>query len=75
MQMQPTGNTKLKFSFCFILEQILCIVLGIAIGGVYYHWQPIDKLGVFAIVYFIGFVLSLIIFMTMRSIRTIKEDQ
>lgn len=75
MQMQTTGNTKRKFSFCFILEQILCIVLGIAIGGVYYHWQPIDKLGVFAIVYFIGFVLSLIIFMTMRSIRTIKEDQ
>ena len=44
-------------------------------GGAYNMWNPIDKLLTFAIVYFVGLTLAMLIFLSKKLLTTIKEDE
>ena len=54
---------------------MICIILGIVIGGAYYNWNPMDKLIIFAVVYFVALTLALVIFMSKKLINNVKEDE
>ncbi len=73
--MRTVGESNFDVYFGFVLEQMICIILGIAVGGAYYMWNPIDKLAIFAIVYFVALTLALVIFMSKKLIKNIKEDE
>ena len=75
MLMRMVGESNARVYVGFALEQMICIVLGIALGGAYYSWHPVDKLALFAIVYFVALTLALVIFMSKKLIRNIKEDE
>ena len=73
--MRTVGETNFRLYVGFVLEQMICIVLGVALGGAYYHWNPIKNLAIFAVVYFVGLSLALAIFMSKKLLTTIKEDE
>ncbi len=73
--MRTVGESNFRLYIGFVLEQMICIILGIAVGGAYYMWNPMDKLILFAIVYFVALTLALAIFMSKKLIKNIKEDE
>ena len=75
MLMRMVGESNARVYAGFALEQMICIILGIVIGGAYYKWNPMDKLAIFAIAYFIALSLALAIFMSKKLIKNIKEDE
>ncbi len=73
--MRMVGESNARVFFGFALEQLICIVLGIAIGGAYYMWNPINNLVIFAVSYFIALSLALAIFLNKKLIKNVKEDE
>ncbi len=75
MLMRTVGESNMKLYFGFALEQMICIILGVAIGGAYYMWKPINNLVIFAVAYFVALSLALAIFTSKKLIKNIKEDE
>ncbi len=73
--MRMVGESNARVYVGFALEQMICIILGIAIGGAYYMWNPMDKLAIFAVAYFVALSFALVIFMSKKLIRNVKEDE
>ena len=73
--MRTVGESNFRLYVGFVLEQMICILLGIALGGSYYNWNPIKNLAIFAAVYFVALSLALIIFMNKKLLTNIKEDE
>ena len=57
------------------LEQTMCVLAGIFMGGIGFLWQPVDRLGLFAGIYTAGLALALVIFLRKNLLTTIKEDE
>jgi ABC-type antimicrobial peptide transport system permease subunit len=73
--MRMVGESNARVYAGFALEQMICILIGIAIGGAYYKWNPINNLAIFAVAYFIALSLALVIFMSKKLINNVKEDE
>jgi ABC-type antimicrobial peptide transport system permease subunit len=73
--MRTVGESNFRLYIGFVLEQMICVILGIAIGGAYYMWNPMDKLAIFAIAYFVALSFALVIFMSKKLIKNVKEDE
>ena len=73
--MRMVGESNARVYFGFALEQMICIILGIAVGGAFYMWNPINNLVIFAIAYFAALTLALVIFMSKKLIKNVKEDE
>ena len=73
--MRMVGESNARVYVGFALEQMICIILGIAVGGAYYNWNPINNLAIFAVAYFVALTLALVIFMSKKLIKNIKEDE
>lgn len=62
--------------FCELaLEQLLCVGVGVALGGGYTLWQPIGRLAIFCAVYMAGLTVALGIFLRANLLHTMKEDE
>ncbi len=68
---RPDGKSLSKKYLGFVLEQFICIILGITAGGACYLWNPIDKLLIFAVVYFVAFSVAALLFLIVQG----KRDQ
>ena len=75
MLMRTVGESPPRLYFGFVLEQMICIILGITVGGAYNLWDPIDKLLIFAVGYFVALSLALTIFMSKKLLTNVKEDE
>ena len=75
MLMRMVGESNARVYVGFALEQMICIILGIAVGGAYYNWNPINNLAIFAVAYFVALSLALAIFMSKKLIKNVKEDE
>ena len=73
--MRTVGESNFRLYIGFILEQMICIILGIAFGGAYYNWNPIKNLAIFAAVYFVALSLALAIFLNSKLLTAVKEDE
>lgn len=73
--MRTMGTPNRSIYGCFVSEQMLCVALGIALGGSYNAWQPADRLGILAATYFVGLTIALLIFLRKNLLTTIKEDE
>ncbi len=56
-------------------EQIVCVLLGVLIGGGYARWKPMAQLCLFSGLYIAGLTAALVIFMRANLLTTIKEDE
>ena len=75
MLMRMVGESNARVYIGFALEQMICILLGIALGGSYYNWNPIKNLAIFAAVYFVALSLALAIFLNSKLLTAVKEDE
>lgn len=73
--MRTTGTPNRTIYFSFILEQMGCVLFGIALGGIFNLWYPIERLGILAVVYFVGLSVALLVFLRKNLLTTIKEDE
>ncbi|MBR2890569.1 MAG: hypothetical protein IKC09_09890 [Oscillospiraceae bacterium] len=73
--MRTLGTRTASVFFRFALEQLLCLGAGVALGGWFFGYQPGDRLGAFAAVYFVGLCLALVVFLRQNLLTTLKEDE
>ena len=73
--MRTVGESNLRVYIALALEQMMCIILGVIIGGAFNLWRPIGNLAAFVVVYLVGLSLSLVIFLNKKLLTSIKEDE
>ena len=56
------------------LEQLICVAIGILLGGALFAWQPIELLLLFGAIYCVGLSLALLVFLRKNLLKTIKEE-
>lgn len=59
----------------FVLEQMICVVLGTLLGGSYFLFQPIGRLAAFQGIYFAGLSAAVLVMLRKNLLTTIKEDE
>ena len=75
MLMRMVGESTARVYVGFALEQMICIILGVIVGGAYYMWKPMENLSLFVLTYLVGLSIALVIFMSKNLIKNIKEDE
>ena len=73
--MRTMGAPTRAIFFSFLTEQMLCFLLGIALGGAYNWWDPALQFGILAAVFFVGLTAALLVFLGKNLLITIKEDE
>ena len=73
--MRTLGASNMAVCAEFALEQMLCVALGVMIGGSYALWAPAEKLAIFAGVYLLGLFAALLVFVRINLLATMKEDE
>lgn len=67
----PNGRIFLEFA----CEQILCVLAGAAVGGLFFLWQPFERLAAFVGIYVLGMCISLAVFMNTNLLSNLKEAE
>ena len=73
--MRTMGNRQASIFLELAAEQVLCLTVGIVLGGSYALWQPPERLGLFGGIYCVGLIAALIIFLRKNLLTTIKEEE
>lgn len=73
--MRTLGTSNWAVCLEFGAEQILLVLLGVLLGGSYTHWEPLNRLAIFAAIYLTGLTAALVIFMKTNLLATMKEDE
>lgn len=73
--MRSVGTPNHQIYGSFVLEQMVCVILGTIVGGAYFLWEPISWLVLFVLVYFAGLTAALLIFLQKNLLTTMKEDE
>lgn len=73
--MRTLGEANARVYGSFALEQMLCVLLGTVLGGAYFIWQPAGRLLLFALIYFVGLTVALILFLRGNLLSAMKEDE
>ncbi len=73
--MRTLGTPGWRIFLELVLEQLLCLAVGIALGGGLFLWQPAARIGIFAGVYGLSLVLSLILFLNTNLLSNLKEAE
>lgn len=74
IMMVQNGRLNLKELLRFFLQQVICIVLGIILGGIFYLWKPLDKLLIFAIINFVALAIVLLLFLVIQLVKRPKNN-
>lgn len=73
--MRTMGTPYSSIYFGFAFEQMVCVIAGIVLGGAYNLWRPADRLGILAVIYFVGLTAALLFFLRKNLLTAIKEDE
>lgn len=73
--MRTMGTPNQAVWASFALEQMLCVILGAVIGGMYFRWVPIERLVIFDVAFFVGLNVALLIFLRSRLLTAIKKEE
>lgn len=73
--MRTMGTPNRAVFVSFMLEQMLCMIFGVLLGGSYHYWNPADRLAVLVGIYFVGLASALLIFLRKNLLTAIKEDE
>ncbi len=72
--MRTLGQSGAKIFLGLLLEQMLCVLLGTAIGGAAFMWQPLERLEAFVVMYFAGLCAALAVFLSRNLLQGQKEE-
>ena len=72
--MRTLGTGQGSIFLGLLTEQLLLVVLGIGIGGLWFRWQPAQRLLGFGFVYLLGLLCALAVFLRNNLILAIKEE-
>lgn len=75
MLMRTMGTPPMQVFGSFATEQMVCVIMGVFLGGMPFLWQPIRQLLLFAAIYAVGFVVALLTFLRNDLMSTIKESE
>lgn len=73
--LRTMGTRNGSIYLSFTLEQMVCVLLGIVLGGAYFRWEPQTRPVLLAATYFAGLTAALLIFLRKNLLITIKEDE
>lgn len=73
--MRTLGRANFSIYLSYALEQMLCILAGTVLGGLVFRWQPVQRLGIFVGIYFVGLSAALLLFLNSKLLTTVKEDE
>lgn len=73
--MRTMGTSGRGICGSFTMEQILCVIPGVMIGGAAFLWRPIGYLTLFVSVYLAGLIVALLVLLHTNLLATIKEDE
>lgn len=73
--MRTLGEANNRVYMSFALEQMLCALLGTALGGAFFFWEPTDRLVLFCLIYFVGLSAALLVFLRGNLLSGMKEDE
>lgn len=73
--MRTLGTPNWKIFLEFAAEQLLCMLAGTFIGGLFFLWQPFQRLGLFVAVYALGLCGALAIFLNSNLLTNLKEAE
>lgn len=73
--MRTMGASQVEIFQELALEQMLCLLAGIFLGGALFLWRAVGRLALFAGIYFVGLSVALVIFLRKNLLTTIKEDE
>ena len=72
--MRRFGESKIRVCARLMIEQMVCVLIGIILGGAYFLWKPIVKLSIFALIYLVALTFAIAILMSKKPIKTDKEE-
>lgn len=73
--MRILGTSNRAICVELAIEQIVCVIFGVIIGGGYARWKPIAQLFLFSGIYIVGLTAALPIFIKANLLTTMKEDE
>lgn len=73
--MRTMGTPPIQVFGSFALEQTVCVVMGVLLGGIPFLWRPFSQLLLFVAIYAVGFAVALFIFLKKDLMAAIKEDE
>lgn len=73
--MRTMGASYGRIYLSFVMEQMLFVVLGALVGGLYFMWNPVLWLVLFVCAYFVGLSVMLFIMLRRNLLVIIKEDE
>ncbi len=73
--MRSVGTPSTRIFAEFVIEQMLCVLVGAILGGAAFLWQPVNRLLLFVGIYFVGLCIALVIFLRKNLMAIIKEDE
>ncbi len=73
--LRAMGTSNLAIYAGFTFEQMLCVILGVVVGGAAFLWRPVQRLGLFVGIYFVALTVALVIFLHTNLLSSIKEDE
>ena len=73
--MRTLGQSGAKIFLGLLLEQMVCVLFGTAIGGAAFMWQPSQRLAAFVVMYFAGLCAALTVFLNRNLLQGQKEEE
>lgn len=73
--MRTLGRSNFFIYVQYVMEQMVCIVAGTAIGGLAFQWEPIGRLIGFVAIYFLGLSAALLLFLNSTLLTGMKEEE
>lgn len=73
--MRTLGKANGAIYLEFAAEQMLRVILGAAIGGAVFLWQPVERLLLFVAIYFVGLSAALLLFLHTNLLASMKEEE
>lgn len=73
--MRTMGVSQLGIYLELALEQLVCIIAGILLGGGYVRWQPVGQLCLFGGIYLVGLTAAMLAFLRINLLSVMKEDE
>ncbi len=73
--MRTLGASDGRIYASFFAEQMICIAVGILVGGGSFLWQPVSGPAAFAAIYLAFLTCAIILFLRKNLLTTIKEDE
>lgn len=73
--MRTLGTRVCEIFLGFGIEQLIYVGMGLLLGGFWFRFRPAGQLIIFAVLYLVGLIAALSLYLRSNLIKSIKEDE